>query len=176
MGIERHDEDAYGRVTNPERYRAVVESARELIGALLEAHEAHATSGTAAADFPEWPDGGCETINVVPAAGAPLVVLITGLPGIIARCGEWTQVSFPECGCDACDEQPVEVIERLRRLIDATVSGRFAEELTRHELRHRFHGEWGHKSSRRRLTRRDRRRLGRPRTHHWPPWPARSAG
>lgn len=173
MRTDRPDEDAYGRITNPERFQVVADAATALIGDLVESHDVKASAGSSAVDFPSWRDGPDETIRLVPAVGAPLSLLLTDFPGVLVRFGEWGREAFPACGCDACDEQPAEVIARMHRLIEATVVGRYEEELTKRMLLYSFTGAWGVESSEGRLERGEWRRHGEPGAHKWPPWPRR---
>lgn len=92
------DEDAYGRVTNPERSQAVVDAARALVRERVDTFDVEATAGSSAVDFPNWPDGSAEAIGLVPAVGAPLAILITDFPGVLVRFGEWGLEAFPGCG------------------------------------------------------------------------------
>jgi hypothetical protein len=167
------DEDAYGRVTNPERFQAVVDAATAVARELVDTFDVEATAGSAAVDFPNWPDGSAETIRLVPAVGTPLAILITVLPGVLVRFGTWGREAFPGCGCDACDEQPPEVIERMRRLVGAAVEGRYEEALTKRTLSYSFTGTWGGSASRKRLERGEWKHHGEPGAHSWPPWPRR---
>jgi hypothetical protein len=171
--IDRPDEDAYGRVTRPERYQVVANAATVLINTLVEVFDVEATSGSSAVDFPDWQEAPIETVRLVPPAGAPLAFLITDFPGVLVRFGEWGREAFPGCGCDACDEQPTAVIERMSRLVEAAVEGRYEEEMTKRKLRYSFAGAWGGESHDGRTEPGERRRHGPPGAHKWPPWPKR---
>ena len=173
MKIDRPDEDACGRVTNPERYQVVVEAAADLISKLVEAFDVAETSGSSVVDFPNWRDAPPKTIRLVPSQGSPLAFLITDFPGVGVRFGEWGREAFPTCGCDACDEQPSDVIRKMSDLVEAAVDGRYEEELTKRKLRNSFTGRWGRQSSEGRLERGEWRGYGQPGVHKWPPWPRR---
>lgn len=173
MEIDRPDEDAYGRVTNPKRFQVVVDEAMALISKLVEVFDVAGTTGDTAVDFPSWQDAPAETIRLVPREGAPLAFLITDFPGVAVRFGEWGREGFPSCGCDACDEQPADVIERMNRLVEAAVEGRYEEELTKRKLFNSFNGSWGSQSSEGRLDRGEWRNYGQPGAHTWSRWPRR---
>ena len=172
MEFDGPDPDAYGRVTDPERYQVVADAADTLIGELVDRFDVEKTYGTSEEDFPEWTEAAVVTVRLTPSAGAPLVFMITDFPGVAVRFGLWTREAFPFCGCDACDEQPAEVIERMRELVEAVVEGRFAEDLTKRRARSTFSGSWGSSSRERRLRRGEWRTYGQLGTHRWPPWPA----
>jgi hypothetical protein len=176
-GVElspRPEPKAYGRVTNPERYAVVVGRARRLIDWLVERFDATSEDGDVSVDFPRWRGVEGETVRLRPAQGAPITLMITEFPGVVARFGQWGEEGFPSCGCDACDEDPAEVIDRLERLIDAAVRGEYCERLTRRWLWTSFSGPGGSEWSRARVLRSQRRYLGRRGRHEWLPWPARS--
>ena len=133
--FDRPDEDAYGRVTNPERYQVVADAAIALISDLVRAFDVEETSGQSVVDFPTWQVTTAETVHLVPREGAPLAFLITDFPGVAVRFGEWTREAFPTCGCDACDEPPTDVIEKMNDLVEGAVGGRYEEELTKRRFR-----------------------------------------
>lgn len=169
------DDDAYGRVTNPERFGRVVDVARSLIQQLASIYDVvvhHATDGFQVGSN-NWgePDG--ETVHLVPSEGAPISITITSFPGVAIRFGEWGVEGFPTCGCDACDEQPESEIERMDELVNAVVAGRYEEELTRRSLRTSFSGAWGSSSSEARLEKRESETYGQPAVHRWSGWPKR---
>jgi len=166
------DADAYGRVTNPERFQAVVDAAETLIGELVDRFDVEKTYGTSAEDFPEWHEAAVTTVRLTPSVGASLVFMITDFPGVVIRFGGWAREAFPVCGCDACDERPAEVIRRMRDLVEAVFEGRLEEELTKRRARSTFSGSWGRSSRERRLRRGEWRTYGQLGTHRWPSWPA----
>lgn len=168
------NDDAYGRVTNPERYAVVVDAARSLVDELVASYDVVPVSGDPVTDFTEFGGSAVELIRLQPSEGAPLAVLVTDFPGVILRAGRWGVEGFPVCGCDACDESPDDLIEELRRVAGAVVAGRYEEWLTRRRKRYSFSGPWGSTSREERLRRRQWRRLGEPLgSRRWPPWPPR---
>lgn len=52
METDRPEEDAYGRVTNPERYQVVADAAVALISKLVQAFDVVKTSGSSLLIFP----------------------------------------------------------------------------------------------------------------------------
>jgi hypothetical protein len=174
MTTDPPDDEAYGRVSNPERFQEVADAATALISELVDTFDVETAAGSSAVDFPNWPDGSAATIRLLPAVGTPLAILVTDFPGVLIRFGAWGREAFPGCGCDACDEQPPDVIERLHRLIEAAVEGKYKEALTKRTLSYSFSGTWGGESSEGRLKRGEWRRLGELGPHSWPPWPRRT--
>jgi hypothetical protein len=170
--FDRPDDDAYGRVTNPERFGRVVDAARSLIQLLESTYdvEAHHTVGGFQIGSNSWGETDGETVHFVPREGAPISITITGFPGVASRFGEWGVERFPTCGCDACYEQPESEIERMDELVNAVVAGRYEEELTRRSLRTSFSGPWGSSSSEVHLEKRESEEYGDTAVHRWSRW------
>lgn len=175
-------DEAYGRVTAPERFSVLHEAADELLSDLVERYDV----GTSAADVSDfrW-RGGAELARAIRlrpsrADAASLVCGFTAFPGLVVRFGKWHVQTLPHCGCDACDEDPGDLIQELHRDVTALVKGRFREELSR-GFRPRVSaefvsadGSWTHGSARP-LERSTARDLGAPGAHDWSPWPARAS-
>lgn len=167
--------EAYGRVTNPERYAVLHDEARSIIESLVTTFVVVGEVGSVEVDFPEWKGSPGEVIRLSPTRGVPLAFLFTDFPGVLIRLGEWGVEPLPACGCDACDEKPNEVIDRMREVIESAVAGDYEERLIRGWLRNgwlSFTGP-GTRSGTRRLGPGEGRRLGQSASHKWPPWPRR---
>ena len=105
-GIEGPPEEAYSRVTNPERFQPLHAAATGLLDRLerefaverLEGHDADDELGRLRLARPP--------IRLVPQdpQAAPILVAFTDFPGLHLRFGSWRTEPFPDCGCDACDE------------------------------------------------------------------------
>ncbi len=173
MDFRLPDPDSYGRVTNPDRYRVVVDSAKSLIDKLLETYHVARSVGNSQIDFPEWGTSSGETLRLIPGRGTPLTIAFTAFPGVLVRFGSWGRESFPDCGCDACDEKPADVIQQMTTLIETAVAGGYQEELTRKSLRCSFVGPWGSSIRDTRLRRGEWRRHGKRGSRLWPQWPRR---
>lgn len=165
--------DAYGRVTNPERFIVVVEATEKLIDRLVETFEVERRVGVASVDFPDWSHGEGRTVRLVPSAGVALAFLFTDFPGVLVRFGAWGEATFPACGCDACGDQPHDVARRLTEMVETAVAGDYRESLSRTKLRYSFAREGSHMSSTTRLPRRSGKQRGERGHHQWPPWPRR---
>ena len=122
--------EAYTRVTNPERFVSLHDTATELLDRLelefdAERREAYGLD-------PELEEGFKLTrpsVAVLPrdVGAAPVIVAFSAFPGLRVRFGHWYVVAFPTCGCDACDETAQSETERLGSLIDNITSGGFRE-------------------------------------------------
>ncbi|MGH8924983.1 MAG: DUF6226 family protein [Acidimicrobiia bacterium] len=171
MDFDQPDQEAYGRVTNPERYRAVVDAARAMIANLVKTYHVESTPGSRNVDFPDCAASSEEVTQLRPSQGVPLAFLFTEFPGVVVRIGDWCVEAFPACGCDACNESPREVVERLSDVVGAAVEGSYEEELTKRTLTYTYSGRWGSTSSEKRLDRGEWKRHGVPAVHRWPAWP-----
>ncbi len=185
-GTEDPPNDAYSRVTNPERFQPLHDAATELLDRLerefaverVEGHDVDDELGRESLARPP--------IRLVPhdPQAAPIVVAFTELPGLHFRFGSWRTEPFPDCGCDACDEKPDESIEEMIRMVEAVISGGFREEMRVpplwgdgwQESRFQFNDR-GHSSRQSRVSRsRALQMTGGERqvTLEWKPWPRRN--
>src|SRR4051812_27618492 len=122
-GPEGPPPDAYGRVTSPDRFAPAVDAADRLVERLVATYDVEREDVEV--------EDALRAVRLTPALGAPLVVAVTSFPGVRVFAGHWVRVAFPVCGCDACDEQPEEIIEQLHEFVGDVVGGRFAERLSR---------------------------------------------
>ena len=164
-----------------------MDAAQTLVRQLVDTFNVTASTGDAAADFPTYRGAIACTIRLVPSLGVPLIFALTPFPGVLIRRGELGQeVAFPRCGCDACDEPPAEVIQRMTNLVQEAVDGRYEQVLTRRPLLHSFRSGFAHRSvsrlrrggdgylrKSRRLRRGEWRQPKRHVVRQWPPWPRR---
>lgn len=133
MRIDKPPNEAYGRVTDPERYSLLWDTADELIAGLLADYavdrtddvslDPHLTDGLA---------GGVRRLTrLIPQTdgAGTLTVAYSGFPGLAVRFGRWHVERFPVCGCDACDEQPPVLATEFREHALALVAGEFSERL-----------------------------------------------
>ena len=188
-GIEGPPDEAYSRVTNPERFQPLHAAATELLDRLerefaverLEVHDVDDELGRIRL--------ACPPVRLVPhdPQAAPIVVAFSDFPGLHLRFGSWRTEPFPNCGCDACDEMPDGLIENMTRMVESVVSGGFRESIQVpsllgagwRESEFRFNdGHGGFSRSRGRISRsRALEMTGGERhaTLDWKPWPRRNA-
>ena len=124
-------EEAYGRVTNPERYRILHSAGLALLDRLsdqflVERREGH--------DVDTGLPHDAETervIRLVPSAegAGSLTIVFSTFPGLLVRFGEWHVEAYPSCGCDACDEDPSYLVDTLTGHVIDLVSGQFSESI-----------------------------------------------
>ena len=130
-GAEGPPEDAYSRVTEPERFRPLHESVLEFVARLQADYEVTREEGTGLDTELEKVPLSRATIRVTPLQNscAPVTIAFTDFPGLAVRLGRWETAWFPSCGCDACDEMADKEFERFTELLSDVVAGRFRESL-----------------------------------------------
>jgi Family of unknown function (DUF6226) len=176
-GPEGPPDEAYSRVTRDLQtlFAPVVEVARRTVDELA-AHYNVDRRPASPADLARV--DGCvsdalDATVLEPRSGdrSLLIVGVCDLPGVHLAFGRWASEHLPVCGCDACDETPEELLEKLTGVRDLVVGG-FGE-WARLEA-----GQWwlGHQtidgSSEGSLDRAERRELGirEPVELAWQPW------
>jgi hypothetical protein len=174
VDFDQPDQEAYGRVTNPERYQVVVDAAHRMIDDLVETYQVELGPGTPSVDFPDWTNDAEQAVRLRPSQGAPLAVMFTAFPGVVVRVGDWGVETFQTCGCDACNEPPSEVVERLHDLVGAAVEGQYEEKLTKRTLTYAYASRRGVLSGKQPLDHGEWKQYGLPAAHRWQPWPTRS--
>lgn len=129
-GVTTPTPDAYGRVTNPERFASLHPFAAELLESLrrqfdVEQTERYGLDSELEQDVTILRP----TVNLVPTErdAAPIAIAFTGFPGLRVRFGVWCTIAFPDCGCDACNETAEGEAARLKSFIDDVTHGRFSE-------------------------------------------------
>jgi hypothetical protein len=176
--VDGPPDDAYGRVTNPERYRPLHEAALQIVDELSATYHVSVTRGPDA--DPELESHGVELLDVIRlvpaiATAAPLTLALTGFPGVFMRVGTWRQGAYPHCGCDACDEAPVDAVAQLHQDVDNAVAGRITEDWDGERLHFAESSTGVERSSGWALIEGERReRYGAPRRYEWEPWPTKS--
>lgn len=123
-------EEAYSRVTNPERFQPLHEAALGLIERLLADFDVEMSEGYDLSVFDIGKDRLTRPsmkLNPGESACAPITVAFDDFPGISMGVGQWKEMSFPGCGCDACDEDADGEIARITRVFDSVVAGGFRE-------------------------------------------------
>jgi hypothetical protein len=173
---------AYGRVTDPERYALLHETATSVVDDLVASYEVDRSEpGHLGVDFPgPLPPGLDRIVHLSPAGGAaPVTVVFTSFPGLVVRYGRWHVEWYPTCGCDACDENPRDLAEVLTSRLTSVVTRGFHETMAISrrwlDIRYSFPGV-GSGGGRTRLdSTGEADHLGAPGRLDWPPWRARQS-
>ncbi len=127
---ESPPDDAYSHVGNPERFTPLHVVATALIGWLQDTFDVVVEQDPAvAADLLVLPDEVTRAVRVTPRnpAAAPLTFVLTPFPGVYLHAGSLQDFHFPVCGCDACDDNVVNLLEDLEWTVRAVVSGGYSE-------------------------------------------------
>lgn len=84
-------------------------------------------------ELPGPGEGLVRVVRLIPRtpAAAPLAIAFTNLPGLTLQLGRWWAQTLPVCGCDACDEDPAQLIEELRMQSTALIEGGLWERVRR---------------------------------------------
>ena len=123
-------DEAYSRVTNPERFRPLHEAALGLVERLKADFDVKVEEGYDL-PFPRIHKSELDlpSVRLTPYDPdcAPISIAFTDFPGIIIRLGKWKEEPFPDCGCDACDEDADEEIEAMTEIFESVTGGGFLE-------------------------------------------------
>jgi hypothetical protein len=136
-------DDAYGRVTNPERFEPLHCWASEKLLQLHTDYHVAWEEDTTNAGLRSRPTVR-PTVWLTPSNGngAPVTVAFHDFPGLAVRFGHWAVEHFPDCGCDGCAETAIEEWWKLNELLTAVVTGRFQETVVipqRGDAQHKSH-------------------------------------
>ena len=124
-------DDAYERVTEPERFMPLHDWALEVVERLQTEYDVFLEEGEGIDVELERTDLAKPTIKLTPRKDScvPIAIACTDFPGLAVRVGRWVTEWFPSCGCDACDEMPEGEFEALTELLCDVVAGRFRESM-----------------------------------------------
>lgn len=114
-------------------------------------------------------------VQLVPRiqSAAPITIAWTGFPGLHVRVGRWHVEAFPHCGCDACDEDPADLVGELRKLVDAVVEGGLMEWCDGRRLGYELSYRGGHRAGEGLISEEQRPSVGEAERHPWDAWPPR---
>ncbi len=120
----------YSRVTDPGRYAVLHDTAENLLDSLAAQYVVERRESKEAPGPANDPVRVVRLIPRTPAA-APLAITFTSFPGVILRFGRWYEEALPGCGCDACGEQPEDLVAEMYNQVDALVEGGLWERVRR---------------------------------------------
>jgi hypothetical protein len=120
--------EAYGRVTNPERYVVVQEAAAVLLDQLEQTYLVRRSEPNPDPDLVTR-YGASHAVRLDPEndEAGPLVCTFSAFPGVMLTLGGGYEQAFPSCGCDACNEDPDRVVEELQRTSELMAQGALVE-------------------------------------------------
>ncbi|TQC48026.1 hypothetical protein EEB14_17470 [Rhodococcus sp. WS4] len=146
--------EAYGRVTNPDRFAPLIPAAEDLITDLKRRFEVTVSRGPAPTSKSRTV---VELVEITPIRvdQAPLAITFTSFPGLYLDAGAWEHISLPACGCDACEEDAEDVLRELAEYSEALTGGQLSERITgrfRPILEHSWDGDGWCRSGKMRLS------------------------
>lgn len=143
-------EDSYSRTSNLHRFAPLHTVAGALLAWLERDFDVAIERGaTVIDDLLLLPDSYEDAVRIRPreSASASLTFVFTAFPGLYVHAGALQDFHFPVCGCDACDDDVLSLIEDLEWTVRRVVRGEFAERLDASGLlEYRLEGEGGMRS------------------------------
>jgi Family of unknown function (DUF6226) len=120
--------EEYSSVTDPGRFAVLHEAADRLLDELTEQFTVERRESKE-----PWGAELVRTVRLIPRtlAAAPLALSYTDFPSVVLRLGRWYTERLPNCGCDACGEEPDHLITELRAQASALVEGGLWERVRR---------------------------------------------
>ena len=112
-------DDAYSRVSHPERFAPLIAVTDALIAYLTRWYRVEAEESV--------DEQGDRVVDLVPEEGAPVRLRFTAFPGVDLHAGARLRVVAPTCGCDACDETAESAIEQVEGALLAVAGGGLTE-------------------------------------------------
>ena len=188
-GPDGPPEEAYSRVTEPERFRPLHQWSLNLLSGLEATYEVTREEGYSLDLELEQTPPARPTVRLTPGreGAAPIVVAFTEYshPSIYVRFGRFHTEPFPDCGCDACDEGAEDQFESFQEVVEAVVAGQFREWFQVQpdgsgQVGREFWSENMRRSGRSRVEAGSVKRFtarfppGTDRVLDWEPWPLRS--
>lgn len=131
-GGESPPEDSYSRVSNLQRFAPLHAVADALIDWLRDTFDVTVEqTPSAASDLLHMPDHVVRAVRVVPhePTAAPLTFVLTEFPGVCLHAGSLHDFDFPVCGCDACDDDAMNLADELEWTVRTVVAGGYSERL-----------------------------------------------
>ena len=130
-GSEGPPDEAYSRVTNPERFAYLHEFAGALLNRLETEFAVERVEEYGLDPELEAVELARPSVRLTPedADAAPILFIFTAFPGLKVRFGRWRILPYPDCACDACDETAESEAEALESRVNAVTAGRFREEI-----------------------------------------------
>ena len=182
-GGEGPPDEAYSRVTEPERFWPLHEWTLEVVDRLLTDYDVTLEESKLTDTELELSTLVRPIMKLTPSQDscAPITIAFTDFPGITVRVGRWVTDQFPSCGCDACDEMPDKEFEGFMELLDDVVAGRFRESMRLQPGRdgwssREFWSAEGHSSGGSRVPRAKAERILNGKSEivlEWQPWESR---
>jgi hypothetical protein len=125
-------EDAYSRTENLDRFEPLHTVARALIDWLIATFDVTVERNErVAADFGRQLRSLEAAVRITPRdpLAAPLTFGFTSFPGVVLHIGALVDSTFPACGCDACDDDMLWLVDQLEWTVWVVVTGGASERI-----------------------------------------------
>ncbi|WP_213816868.1 DUF6226 family protein [Glaciihabitans sp. dw_435] len=125
-------EEAYSRVSNPQRFAPLHSVALALISWLVETFDVTVDDRPETAeDVFGSPEQVARSVQITPRepTAAPITFVLSTFPGVFLHAGALNDFQFPDCGCDACDEDLEYLAEELEWTVRTIVGGGYSEKI-----------------------------------------------
>jgi hypothetical protein len=125
-------EDAYSRTENLDRFEPLHTVARALIDWLIATFDVTVERNErVAADFGRQLRSLEAAVRITPRdpLAAPLTFGFTSFPGVVLHMGALVDSTFPACGCDACDDDMLWLVDQLEWTVWVVVTGGASERI-----------------------------------------------
>ena len=130
-GPDGPPDEAYSRVTEPERFQPLIDWTLDLLFRIETEYDVVREEGYGIDPELERAAAMRPTVRLMPRRdeSAPITASFIHYEhaGVYVRCGRFHTEPFPDCGCDACDEEAEDAFDAFRKLVEAVVAGRFRE-------------------------------------------------
>jgi len=135
-GVEGPPLQMYSVVQHPERFAPVVTVAQAMVEYLTRAYDVtvreNGTGGRKLRYNVAEEQSGPSTARVVIVApnqsdAAPITFIFTDFPSVTVEAGAFFSSTYPDCGCEACDEEWSGTADALEKTVLAVVNGTFSE-------------------------------------------------
>ena len=123
-------EAAYSVITHPERFAGLHLVAQALIEYLAATYDVAVDDDLSATKDLLWiPAGVIRATRLTPRSldAAPLTIVCTDEPGVIAHAGALYELPLPDCNCDACDQTLEGPADELEQFVLAVAGGGLRE-------------------------------------------------
>ncbi|MBB2944952.1 hypothetical protein FB565_004685 [Actinoplanes lutulentus] len=128
-------EEAYGRVTNPERFRVLHDTAHRFLDELAGQYEVTEIRGMTSDPSGSRDQAPFRELDPARPGVGRLRITFTAFPGLMVKLGQEQETALPACGCDACNDDPADLIEELHDQIDQLTDARAQKRTTRWRLK-----------------------------------------
>lgn len=123
-------EDAYSRTSDLDRFEPLHTVARALIDWLIATFDVTVDRDESVVADMVWAVkeiNGAVRLTPRDALAAPLTFVFTSFPGVVLHAGALFDMHIPVCGCEACDDDVMQLLDQLEWATRVVVGGGYSE-------------------------------------------------